>query len=73
MFHSWSCQVVGFCSCSGLNGLVVVRWNPTAPAAISSGGSAGISRMPCRAKRSRNSASTTPLSAKPTMTMEITQ
>ena len=48
MFHSWACQVVGFCSCSGLNGLVVVRWKPSAPAATSSGGSAGSSAAPCR-------------------------
>jgi hypothetical protein len=56
-----------------LNGLIVVRWKPIAALATSSDGRSAISRVPCRASASRHSASTTPDSANPTMTMEITQ
>jgi len=73
MFQSWSAQVVGFCNCNGLNGLIVVRWKPIAALATSSGGNTASKQAPCRARASRHSASTTPDSAKPTMTMDITQ
>ena len=73
MFQSCGSQVARFCNCSGLNGLVVVKWKPIAAVTTSSAGSAASSVSPCRAKASRNSARTTPLSANPTMTMEITQ
>ncbi len=73
MFQICGTQVAGFCNCSGLNGLVVVKWNPIAAAATSSVGSPASRAAPLRAKASRNSARITPLSANPTMTMEMTQ
>jgi hypothetical protein len=73
MFQSCGCHVARFCSCSGLNGLVVAKWKPMAAVITSSAGSQVSSVSPRRAKASRNSARTTPLSAKPAITMEITQ
>ena len=73
MFQICGAQVAGFCNCSGLNGLVVVKWKPTAAATTSTAGSTASSASPWRAKASRNSARITPLSANPTMTMEMTQ
>ena len=73
MFQICGSQVAGFCNWSGLNGFVVVKWKPIAAVATSSAGSPASSGSPWRAKASRNSARTTPLNAKPTMTMEITQ
>ena len=73
MFQSCGSQVAGFCNCSGLNGLVVVKWKPIAAVATSSAGSAASNVSPWRANASRNSARITPLSANPTITMEITQ
>ena len=73
MFQSCGCQVTGFCNCSGLNGFVVVKWKPAAAVSTSTAGRAAISAGVRRANASRHSARTTPLSAKPTMTMEMTQ
>ena len=59
-------QVAGFCNCSGLNGLVVVRWKPIAAGSDQQRRQRRQQqRSPWRANASRNSASTTPLSAKP--------
>jgi len=73
MFQSCGCQVARFCSCSGLKGLAAVHQNPAAAVTTSAAGSAASRPSVRRAKASRNSASTTPDSANPTMTMEITQ
>ncbi len=51
----------------------MVKWKPIAAVATSSAGNAANSASPRRANASRNSARITPLNAKPTMTMEITQ
>ena len=73
MFLTWSGQVVGFWSCSGLNGLAVTSWYPTAAAITMAAGRTVRRITPCRATLSRNRAVTTPESANPAMTMEMIQ
>ena len=65
--------MLAFCSCSGLNGLAVTPQKPAAAVATSATGSQVRSARACRTAQERPSAMVTPLKAKPTMTMEITQ
>ena len=62
-----------FCSCSGLNGLAVTPQKPAAAATTKATGSQVSSPRAWRIAGSRASAMVTPLNAKPTITMEITQ
>ena len=65
--------VAAFCNCSGLNGLAVTPQNPAAAVTTSATGSQDSRNRACRIAGSRANAMVTPLNAKPTMTMEITQ
>ena len=74
MFQSCGSQVAGFCNCSGLNGLVVVKWKPIAAVSDQQRRQRRQQHLAVAREGVRGTApASTPLSANPTMTMEITQ